>query len=160
MIDFTLWKTILNFIGDFKKNTDTSGILVCGSLIRGDLRPGSDIDILFLQKKIDFKMEIIQSVKYPVDRLEAKPELLKLILEEKTEFSDILSMSFGSSKLIVEDSPLLREIITIAEQNIHERNLTYHIPKNKEPHVIDGTIFTVSYDGIRHYLNRNGVTVI
>lgn len=94
MIDFSLWKSILIFIGKYKEQNETLGILICGSLIRGQLRTGSDIDILFLQNKIDFEMENLHNEYYPIDRLQAKSEILESILNEKTEFSDILSLFF------------------------------------------------------------------
>ena len=160
MIDITLWKSILNFIEEYKEINETSGILICGSLIRGKLRPGSDIDILFLQDKVDFEMEVLHNDNYPIDRLQASPEILESILKERTEFSDILSLSFGSSKIIIEDSSSLRKIINLAEQNILERDLSYTAPVTKKAHIIDGSIFTVIREDSRYYLQKDGVNVI
>jgi len=160
LIDFSLWKSILNFIEKYKEENETSGILICGSLIRGQLRPGSDIDILLLQNNVNFEMETLHNENYPIDRLQAKSEILESILNEKTEFSNILSLSFGSSKIIIEDSNQLRNIIKIAEKNILERNLCYIAPITKEPHIIDGAIFTVKWKDSRYYLQKNGLTVI
>ena len=160
MVDYTVWEDILSFIKDYKEKKGTTGIMICGSLISGHLHPGSDIDILFLQKEIDFEMELIPYGEYPIDRLQANPDLLIKILSEETEFSDVLSLSFGSSKLIIEDSPLLRNLIEIAEQNIKSRNLEYFHKKNKKPHIVDGGKYTVSYDGKQHNLRKNGAIIL
>ena len=160
MINLTLWKSIINFIDEYKKNTETTGILICGSFTRGKLRPGSDIDILLLQKNINFEMEVLPNNEYPIDRLHAMPEVIESILLEKSEFSDILSLSLGTTIIIIEDSPSMRKVIEIAEKNIKERSLVYTAPITKEPHVVNGDIFTVKRINSRYFLQKNGITEV
>lgn len=155
MIDLSLWKSILGFIKEYKELTETTGILICGSLTRGNLRSGSDIDILLLQNKFDFEMEVLHNDNYPIDRLQASPKILESILQENSNISNILSLSFGSSKIIIEDSPQLRKIIEIAEKNIFERKLSYTPPMTKDPHIVDGAIFTVRKTDLGFDLLKN-----
>lgn len=160
MINIDIWKSILSYIDKFKSLNKTSGILICGSFARGRLREGSDIDILFIQDKSDFKMRLNPCDYYPVDHLDASPEILLSILNEKSDLSDTLSLSFGSHQLIIEESDFLDQIVKISKQNIIDRELSYIPPKEKEPHIADGTIYTVSNINSHYRLLKDGTPIL
>ena len=160
MINIDVWKSIIQYISNIKSTNETVGILICGSFARGTLRKGSDIDILFLQQNIDFRMELKPNDFYPIDQLQASPDLLLDILKEDSRLSDTLSLSFGSNQIIIEDTIYMDQILSKAKENIVKRSLTYKVSKEKEPHIIDKAVFTVSKIDSVYRLLCNGDPVI
>jgi len=84
MITFELWENILSFIATTKKDISTEGILICGSLVKNDFHTGSDIDILFLNSKLEFQMETIEIDGIIFDRIIATSNLIEQILSQET----------------------------------------------------------------------------
>ena len=160
LINIKIWKSILSYIENYKSKNETSGILICGSFAKGKLREGSDIDILFLQDKSEFKMELYPWDYFPIDHLQTSPEILISILNENSDLSDTLSLSFGSHQLIIEDSKFVEQIIKISKQNIIDRKLSYNSPKEKAPHIVDGAVYTVSKINSHYQLLRDGTPVL
>ncbi len=159
MITFELWKKIISFIATTKKNVSTEGILICGSLVKNDLHSGSDIDILFLNSKQEFKMETILIDGIIFDRIVATANLLEQVLYQKTNLSDILSLSFGLETQIVEDSVMLRDLLNQSKKNISLRKLSYKRNDNKTPHVSNEIFNIVKIEG-EYKLKKNGSIVI
>ena len=136
-ITLELWKRIIEFIEEIKLNQSTNGIMLCGSLPNNLYKSDSDIDVLCLSEEKDFSMICINSDEYLFDQMLARYPILSDILKEKTELSNVLSLSFGLHQLIIEDSENLRFLIEQSKENIIKRNLSYRRSENKTAHIIN-----------------------
>jgi hypothetical protein len=158
MITFEIWEKVISFIATTKKNIPTEGVLICGSLIKNDFRSGSDIDILFLNSELEFQMETIGIDGIIFDRIIVTPDLLVQILNQKTNLSNILSLSFGLETLVIEDSRMLRNLLNLSKKNISQRKLTYQRSESKIPHISNEIFDIIKIDG-EFKLKRNGTIV-
>ena len=158
MITFELWKKIISFIATIKNDISTEGILICGSLIKNDFRTGSDIDILFLNSEQEFQMNTIEIDGIVFDKIIATPDLLKEILHQETNLSNILSLSFGLETQVIEDSTMLRNLLNLSKKNIALRKLSYQRSDNKILHVGNEIFDIVKIDG-EYKLKRNRTIV-
>ncbi len=159
MITLSLWKTIITYIENVKKTLKVDGVLICGSLPNNKFQKGSDVDLLFLANNEDFSMETILFENIIFDTMIASTSILKDILLQQSIFSDVLSLSFGQTSQIIDESDNLRCLLGLSKKNIVERELSYQRTKDKEPHVFDEIFYTQKIDGIYRLL-KDGKTVL
>jgi predicted nucleotidyltransferase len=158
MILFELWEKVISFIAASKASISTEGILICGSLAKNDFRNGSDVDILFLNSELEFKMESIKYDQIIFDRIIATSDILEQILYQKTSLSNIFSLSFGLETQVIEDSTKLRKLLKLSKTNITRRSLSYKRDETKTPHNIN-EIFNLTIVEDEYKLRRNGIII-
>lgn len=156
LISLNLWKNILTFIEQAKKNIKTNGAMICGSLPNNKYQKGSDVDILLLSENIAFKMETIKKNNI-YDKMTCSPNIINEILIQDSPLSDVLSLSFGLHNLIIEDSNLIRRIISRSELNIKNKNLIYSRPANKKQHIGNESFKLTQNNGIFKLTKNNSV---
>ncbi len=159
MITLNLWKSIILYIENIKNTVNVDGVLICGSLPNNKFQNGSDVDVLFLTDNEDFSMKTVLFENIIFDTMITSTFILKDILQQQSVFSDILSLSFGLTNLIIEDSDNLRSISELSENNINNRGLTYLRPKDKAPHNINEIFYVKKIDGI-YRLVKDGKPVL
>lgn len=156
----SLEQIVLRYIEKESKALSAEGVAIVGSFVSGEYGPGSDIDVFFLVERTDFEMSLIEFEGVIFDRMICAFDMMMEVLTSQCAVSDVFSLSLGGPSKLIEDTPALRAIVTLARNNIRRRGLCYKRLRVSRPKTVDGTRLTLEKNGDRFRLLRNGVLLL
>jgi predicted nucleotidyltransferase len=119
---------IREFVVAQKQRFTTNGIVVCGSYPQGHYGPDSDIDIVFLtreERAVEAEHIFFHEVKFH-RLLTSFTQLWRFLLDATEDpFAIAVLHSLSAQVVVIEDTPVLSELLQRAGELVHQRGIAY-----------------------------------